>query len=152
MKRIFALLSISILTTFGATSPDKPAKKPADKPVEKPVEPVKIEVKNKSSFSMDAASRNPFWPIGWKPTTKFSAGGVDQGGADIPASAFILSTITLYCGMRFAIINGKPMQEGQQFGLQLGTQTYQVTVKRIEDGRVILERHDQEIAVPLRRK
>lgn len=151
MKRIFAFLSISIVTTFGASSPGKPAEKPADKPAEKPSEPGKIEVKNKSSFAMDAAGRNPFWPIGFKPPTKFSAGG-DQGGADIPASAFVVSTITLDRGMRFAIINGKPMQEGQQFGLQLGTQTYQVRVKRIEDGRVILERHDQEIAVPLRRK
>ena len=44
------------------------------------------------------------------------------------------------------------MQEGQQFGLQLGNQTYQLTVKAIEDGRVILSRRDQEIIVPLRRK
>ena len=44
------------------------------------------------------------------------------------------------------------MQEGQQFGLQLGTQMYQVLLKKIEDGRVILSRHDQEIVVPLRRK
>ena len=44
------------------------------------------------------------------------------------------------------------MQEGQQFGLQVGTQVYQVMVKRIEDGRVILGRRDEEIVVPLRRK
>ena len=46
----------------------------------------------------------------------------------------------------------QPFGVGQQFGLQLGNQTYQVTVKSIEDGRVILARHDQEIVVPLRRK
>ena len=44
------------------------------------------------------------------------------------------------------------LQEGQVFGLQLGNQTYQLTVKAIEDGRVILARRDQEIIVPLRRK
>ena len=44
------------------------------------------------------------------------------------------------------------MQAGQQFGLQLGNQTYQLTVKAIEDGRVILLRRDEEIIVPLRRK
>jgi hypothetical protein len=44
------------------------------------------------------------------------------------------------------------MQEGQPFGLQMGASTYQLTVKSIEDGRVIIARHDQEIAVPLRRK
>jgi hypothetical protein len=36
--------------------------------------------------------------------------------------------------------------------LQLGNQTYQLTVKSIEDGRVILGRRDMEIVVPLRRK
>ena len=44
------------------------------------------------------------------------------------------------------------MQEGQQFGLQIGTQIYQVMVKRIEDGQVILTRNNEEIVVPLRRK
>ena len=44
------------------------------------------------------------------------------------------------------------MTEGQVFGLQLGTQTYQITVKAIQDGQVILRRRDQEIAVPLRRR
>ena len=53
---------------------------------------------------------------------------------------------------RFAIINGKIMQEGQQFGLQVGNQTYQITLKTIEDGRVVLARRDQEIVVLLRRK
>ena len=44
------------------------------------------------------------------------------------------------------------MQEGQQFGLQLGNQTYQITVKSIQDGQVVLLRRDEEIVVPLRRK
>jgi hypothetical protein len=114
-------------------------------------EPVKIQVKNKSSFAMDANSRDPFWPIGWKPTAKLSGGGTDQGG-DIPASAFVVSSITFDQGTHFAIINGKTMPEGQQFGLQLGTQIYQITLKRVEDGRVVLGRRDQEIVVPLRRK
>lgn len=117
-------------------------------------EPAKIELKYNSSFTMDAGSRNPFWPIGWKPSAKLSGktgAGTDQGG-DIPATAFIVSTITVEKGARFAIINGKSMQEGQQFGLQLGTQLYQVVLKKIEDGHVVLSRHDQEILVPLRRK
>jgi hypothetical protein len=44
------------------------------------------------------------------------------------------------------------MQEGQQFGLQVGNQTYQVTLKAIEDGRVVISRRGQEVVVPLRRK
>ncbi|HWY51476.1 MAG TPA: hypothetical protein VNW72_08340 [Chthoniobacterales bacterium] len=113
-------------------------------------EPVVVTVKNKSSFNLDAGARSPFWPISWKPTGKVASGGTDQG--EVPAGAFVVSTITLDGAARFAIINGKSMSEGQQFGLQIGTQVYQVVVKRIEDGQVILGRRDEEIVVPLRRK
>jgi hypothetical protein len=169
MNRILALISLSIFAATAAIAADRSAKAPsasaattadqtaktagADQPgkTEAADQPVKIELKNKSSFAMDAGSRNPFWPIGWKPAAKLSGAKGDQGG-DIPVSAFLVSTITVEQGARFAIINGKTMQEGQQFGLLLGTQTYQIVLKKIEDGRVILGRHDQEIIVPLRRK
>lgn len=111
-----------------------------------------VELKTKSSFAMEASGRNPFWPIGWRPTPKTETAGTEHAGPEIPPTAFLLSSVTLDHGTRFAIINGKPMQEGQVFGLQMGTQTYQVTVKAIEDGRVVLARRDQEIIVPLRRK
>jgi hypothetical protein len=134
--RLLALISVSILTAISIR---------AD-------EPAKIEVKNKSSFRMDASTRNPFWPIGWKPSAKLSGGGgADQAG-DIPASAFVVSSITLDQATHFAIINGKIMKEGQQFALVLGSQTYQIVLKKIEDGRVVLGRQDEEIVVPLRRK
>lgn len=109
-----------------------------------------IDLKTKSTFTMESSGRNPFWPIGWKPVAKISK--TEHGGSDIQPAAFVVSSITLGQGTRFAIINGKTMQEGQQFGLQLGSQTYQLTVKAIEDGQVILLRRDQEIIVPLRRK
>ena len=111
-----------------------------------------LETKIKSSFKMEGNTRNPFWPIGWKPTAKLSEPGVDHAGPEIPATAFVLSSVTLDQGGRFAIINGKIMQEGQQFGLQVGNQTYQITLKVIQDGRVVLARRDQEIVVLLRRK
>jgi hypothetical protein len=114
-----------------------------------------IETKNKSSFEFEVSSRNPFWPINWKPTAQVtSTGGErDAGGTDIPATAFNLTSITIERGTRFAIINGRIMEEGQQFGLQLGTHTYQITLRSIQDGRVVLERRNtQEIVVPLRRK
>jgi hypothetical protein len=113
-----------------------------------------IELKNKSSFTMDASGRTPFWPIGWKPVARVQSNNdpTEHTASDILPSAFVVSSITLDQGTHFAIINGKAMQEGQVFGLQLGNQTYQLTVKSIEDGRVILARRDQEIIVPLRRK
>jgi len=112
-------------------------------------EPSGITLKNKSAFTMEASGRNPFWPIGFKPVAKVSA---PHTGPEIQSSTFVCSSITFDGGGRYAIINGKTMQAGQQFGLQVGTQTYQITVKAIEDGRVILGRRDEEIIVPLRRK
>lgn len=114
--------------------------------------PAPIVLKNKSGFAAQENARNPFWPIGWKPVARTATSTTEHSGPAIPEGAFLVSSITLDHGARFAIVNGKPMQEGQVFGLQMGNQTYQITLKAIEDGRVILLRRDQEIIVPLRRK
>jgi len=135
MKALFVIPILSLL----ALTPAKAS------------EPAPIELKKKSSFTMEAGARNPFWAIGWKPTTK-AAAQTQHTAAEIQASTFVVTSITVDGTGRFAIINGKTMQAGQQFALQLGTQTYQITVKAIEDGRVILGRRDEEIIVPLRRK
>jgi len=108
-----------------------------------------IELKHKSSFNVEANERNPFWPIGWKPAPKIAKAGA---GPAIPSSSFVVSSITLDPKAHYAIINGRTMSEGQQFGLQLGNQIHQITVKAINDGHVVLLRNDQEIVVPLRRK
>jgi hypothetical protein len=162
MRKIFLSiwLSISLVSVlFAADEKVAPAplkiKRPESSPSadakSKPSdEPSPILPKNKSAFQFDAGSRSPFWPLGWKPTAHVANGGTDPG--EVPPGAFLVTSITLDGATRFAIINGKTMGEGQQFGLQIGTQVYQVTVKRIEDGRVILDRHDEEIVVPLRRK
>ena len=134
MKR-FAFLSIAIAFAFGNSFAD---------------DPTTFDIKNKSSFKMQG--RNPFWPIGWKPSGLPASTDAEHSGSDIPVTAFVLTSVTIEKGGRFAIINGKIIQEGQQFGLQMGTSTYQLTLKKIEDGRVILGRRDQEIIVPLRRK
>ncbi len=110
-----------------------------------------LEVKNKSSFQMESG-RNPFWPIGFKPTAQMTNLNAGRSGLDVPLSAFLLTSITLEQGTRFAIMNGKTMQEGQQFSLRSGTQSYQLKVKSIEDGQVILTCPDGQILVPLRRK
>ncbi|HXP35264.1 MAG TPA: hypothetical protein VN827_06935 [Chthoniobacterales bacterium] len=137
MNKICFVLGISIFAGFASLRAD---------------EPVAVTVKNKSSFNVDAGTRSPFWPINWKPTGKVSSGSGGTAQGEVPPGAFIVTTITVDGATHFAIINGKSMQEGQQFGLQIGTQVYQVNVKRIEDGRVILGRGDEEIVVPLRRK
>ena len=112
--------------------------------------PVGIELKNKSSFQMESNARNPFWPIGFKPLAPSACGS--SAGLDVPVNAFLLTSITLDQGTHFAIINGKPIQEGQQFTMQIGSQSYPLKVKWIQDGQVILSYQDREIVVPLRRK
>ena len=111
-----------------------------------------IRAKRQPMYLRLMTAERPFWPIGWKPVARTQTNTTEHTGPDILSSAFVVSSITLDNGARFAIINGKAMQEGQVFGLQLGNQTYQLTVKKIEDGRVILARRDEEIIVPLRRK
>lgn len=131
-----AFLLITIFTVIGNSFADEPAP---------------IEIKSKSSFKLDGG-RNPFWPIGWKPSGITASADAAGSGSDIPESAFVLTSIAIENGARFAIINGKIIQEGQQFGLQMGTSTYQLTLKKIADGKVILGRRDQEIVIQLRRK
>lgn len=109
----------------------------------------KIELKHQSTF--DATNdRNPFWPIGWKkPGPKTATSGA---GPMLTASAFSLTSVTMGLDQRFAILNGKVMQQGQKFGLQYGNQVYEVTLTWIEDGQVTLLYEGEEIVVPLRRK
>ncbi|HEY3662979.1 MAG TPA: hypothetical protein VGL24_07490 [Chthoniobacterales bacterium] len=108
-----------------------------------------IELKQKSTFDA-AEARDPFWPIGWKkPGPKSST---SSAGPDLSPTSFSLTSVTMGAGTPFAILNGKIMQEGQQFGLQIGNQIYQVTLRSIQDGQVVLLYQDAEIIVPLRRK
>lgn len=112
--------------------------------------PASIELKNKSSFQMESNGRNPFWPIGFKPAAPTARGS--SIGLDIPPSALLLTSITLDQGTHFAIINGKTIQEGQQFTMQVSNQSYALKVKWIQDGQVVLSYQGGEIVVPLRRK
>ncbi len=157
---LFALLAASSAYAVRPPAPAAaPAKDATPEATASPGQPAAaapasaLEFKNKSSFVVDN-TRNPFWPIGWKPAAKTNEPSAAEhaAGPEISPSAFLVTSITLGHTNRFAIVNGKVMQEGQQFGLQMGSQTYQITVKAIQDGRVVFARRDQEIIVPLRRK
>lgn len=138
MKKLCSALCLTSLLLLSAARAENAA----------PTVP-KIELKHKSTF--DAAdARDPFWPIGWKkPGPKSSS---PSAGPDLSPTSFSLTSVTMGAGTHFAILNGKIMQAGQQFGLQVGNQIYQVTLRSIEDGQVVLVYQDGEIIVPLRRK
>lgn len=112
--------------------------------------PAAITLKHKSSFEA-ADARNPFWPIGWTRPDPSKAGATEVAPA-LSAASFSLTSVTMGTGPHFAILNGKVLQEGQQFGLQFGSQIYQVTVQAIEDGQVVLSYQGGQVVVPLRRR
>jgi hypothetical protein len=138
MKKLLFAACLTTLVCTGAQAADQASDQvPA------------IELKEKSSF--DAAdARDPFWPIGWKkPGPKSNS---NEAGPALAPESFALTSVTMGSGPHYAILNGKIMQEGQQFGLALNKEIYQVTLRAIEDGRVILAYQGGEIVVPLRRK
>ncbi|HEY0368707.1 MAG TPA: hypothetical protein VGC85_03850 [Chthoniobacterales bacterium] len=155
MKKLISTLSVFAIAFCVARAAEEPAK-PAPEATAPAPETPQLELKNKSSFALDPTMRNPFWPVGWRPASKAAAANAanpaEHAVQDISPSAFLVSSITVDSAGSFAIINGKVMNEGQVFGLQLGNQTYQLTVKAIQDGQVVLQRRDQEIIVPLRRR
>ncbi len=153
MKNFAAILILSLAGTLPLFAAVAPPETKVEATAEEAVVPA-LELKHKSTFAADPGSQNPFWPIGWKPAAKVttSATANDATGPDILPSAFLVSSITVDAGASFAIINGRAMAEGQVFGLQMGNQTFQITVKAIQDGQVILARRDQEIVAPLRRR
>jgi hypothetical protein len=151
MKKLSCTLGLSLCAFRAFAAADAPETATAVSSAAAPQRPA-FELKAKSSFALDESARNPFWPIGWKPAA-VRTGPIEQVGTEIQASAFLVSSITVDTTGRYAIINGKVMNEGQVFGLQLGNQTYHMTVKAIQDGQVIIQRgRDQQIAVPLRRR
>ena len=147
MRIALVVLLVAPILARGGQAPPSPT------PTEQPTaETPRVELKRTSTFAPASVSRNPFWPIGYRPTAKVAKTGAEHSGPEIPDTAFAVTSIALDAGTKFAIINGKAMTEGQQFGLKFGSQIYQITVKTIQDGQVILSRRDQDITVLLRRK
>jgi hypothetical protein len=141
-------LTVGVINAFAAADTPESAGAPdASAPAQQ-----KIELKTRSSFVLEETARSPFWPIGWRPTPVRNTNSGEHGASEVQSGAFTVTSITVDSTGRYAIVNGKVMNEGQVFGLQIGNQTYQITVKAIQDGQVILQRRDQEIAVPLRRR
>ena len=150
MKTFFLVACLTSLL-FASTRAGDDATAPASSPASRSAAGPAIELKQKSSFDGAPADRDPFWPIGWKkPGPKAATTGP---GPDLTPASFSLTSVTMGdAGQRFAILNGKVMQEGQLFGLQFGGQVYNVSLKSIEDGQVVLVYEETEIVVPLRRK
>ncbi len=142
MKRfLFAFCLTTALVSAARASENTPAADPA---------PATIKLAHMSSFTA-SNTRNPFWPIGWTKPNPTNPNATEVAPLITPA-AFSLTSVATGATERFAILNGKVVQEGGQFALAIGSQSYQMTVQAIEDGQVILAYSGGQVVVPLRRR
>jgi hypothetical protein len=96
----------------------------------------------RSSFDAPAASsRNPFWPIGWVPSTTVSH--VETAVIDVQADAFRV-TATSVDYPPLAVINGRTYGVGEQVPVAAHPGAF-VTVRQILDGVVVLDYHGHEL-------
>ena len=98
------------------------------------------------SSSFDAppgGTRNPFWPIGWTPSTVAGPALTVAQQVDVKAEQFVVSTISVdYPPL--AIINGKSYAVGDQIPVTADKRVF-VTVKQILDGLVVLDYQGHEL-------
>src|SRR5262249_52895884 len=102
MNKFLTIICLSLLSApimFADNEEAAPTARTKNKSSE---ESSKITVKNKSSFEAEAGTRNPFWPIGFKPKARIGGSGDSEG--EVPPTAFLVSTITLDTATHFAII------------------------------------------------
>jgi hypothetical protein len=120
------------------------------------------ELKAKSSFQLNDETRPPFWPIGWVKRVRNAAqsAAVPEVRQELTAEAFSVTSVLLG-NPSLAVINGRAYGEGETVRMpraaaEKGAPTKgrgpRVRVKRILDGRVLLESSDgQTVEVAIRR-
>jgi hypothetical protein len=109
------------------------------------------ELKRRSSVSMRDDVRSPFWPVGWTKADRTVPGKVEKPVFELRAEYFRLTSILT--GKRsLAMINGKSFEEGERMVVVAPEGRFNVLVRRVGDGRVVLGLDKQEVIVPLQRQ
>jgi hypothetical protein len=147
---IWAALAVSLATApFSSAAPQPEAAATPAPPAEtaKPATDIEpYELKNKSSVSIPAGTRPPYWPIGWRPNGAPVQAAVPKG-PNIDASYFKVTSI-LIGNPSLALINGRSYEEGQFIRMPRGS-TIRPRVFRILDGNVEVQIDTQTLNVPL---
>jgi hypothetical protein len=113
------------------------------------------ELKNRSSFKVDADARIPFWPIGFQ-RPKLKADGtiakatVVATGIQLEPGHFSVTSI-LSGNPALATINGHSFEEGELLPVVYGNERLRVVIRAIREGGVTLEYDGQQIFVPMKR-
>lgn len=135
-----ALLVASLLLAAAATAADPTPPVPSSAS--------EIKLTNRSSFAPDSATkRSPFLPVGY---VRKTAEVVVAKEFEVRPEMFTITAILLG-NPPLAIINGKDRGVGDKIPLNASGSEF-VTVKRIEDGQVILLHKAKEVTVQAGRR
>jgi hypothetical protein len=149
---VWVALVLSLATApFSSSAPQpEPAATPAPAAeVAKPATDIEpYELKNKSSVSIPAGTRPPYWPIGWRPNGAPVQPLVPKG-PNIDASYFKVTSI-LIGNPSLALINGRSYEEGQFIRMPRGS-TIRPRIFRISDGNVEIQVDSKTLNAPLAR-
>ncbi len=124
--------------------------------------PEPFTLKNRSSFTLTAETRAPFWPIGWV-RTKGGTTPVEHGHSNaapveaaapqiqLTAESFNLTSVLLG-NPSLVTINGRSFEEGEFIPVISGQQRLKVQVRAIREDGVWLQLDKQDpVLVPMRR-
>ncbi len=102
---------------------------------------------HKSEYAVGDDARNPFWPIGFKPSAPTPEGPQAPAVEALPEvrpEMFVITTISLERDAPLAVINGRTHGIGDKLPVDASGRQF-VTVSKITDGAVFFDFHGQTI-------
>ena len=113
----------------------------------------KYELQKKSTFTLAADRRAPFWPIGWVKRGNQAPAEITKQApkAKLDESAFTVTSIMLG-NPSLAVINARAYSEGEFIRMPKGSAPMKVRVQQIGDGAVSLNYENQTFTVTLKRQ
>ena len=117
-----------------------------------PAEIGKYDLKKKSTFTLAADRRAPFWPIGWvKKAPNQTHTEITQAPKQkIDEKAFSVTSI-LVGNPSLAVVNGRAYSEGELIRIPKGSAPMKIRVQQIADGSVTLQYEEQAIVIAMHR-
>ena len=111
----------------------------------------KYDLQKKSTFTLAAERRAPFWPIGWVKRKHEVRTEITQAPkAKLDENAFAVTSIMLG-NPSLAVINARAYSEGEFIRMPKGSPPMKVRVQQIADGTVSLNYEQQTFVVTLKR-
>ena len=112
----------------------------------------KFDLQKKSTFTLAADRRAPFWPIGWVKRANQGPTEVTRQApkAKLNENAFAVTSIMLG-NPSLAVINARAYSEGEFIRMPKGSAPMKIRVVQIGDGTVSLSYENQSFTVALKR-